>query len=196
MRRRLQWIRNLRGTTVAAAAFALLGAVALSGARSSSCVPVEPVGPALDQWDEVSACGGFAATRAAGGAALLVGDYCDAEVLAWAYDATTETLALHNDRVLLNCCGDHAFDVTLEGDVYVARETDEPVDGTGRCHCMCVFDFHVDVSGIPQGTIALRLDRFVTESGEATVWEGTLPLADGNGVVVIDETDVGPWCGQ
>lgn len=186
--------RTLRWTLVGGVALALLGGVVLSGAQQSSCVPVEPSGPVLEQLDEVSECGGFVAMQKADDATFAPDDYCDAEVLDWAYDAATQSLALHDERVFLNCCGEHAMEVTYDHGLYVVRETDEPVEGAGRCDCMCVFDFHLDVSGVPDGIIALRLDRFVTESGEETVWEGTLDLTLESGRVVVDDTDVGMWC--
>lgn len=172
----------------------LLGALALLGANAGTCVPVEPAAFVPPQSDRVSGCGGFGAEPAQGAFALRADGYCDAEVLRWQYDAAAGTLALSDERVMLNCCGDHAMDVVIEDGVWVVTETDEPEGGSGRCHCLCVFDFALTVEDVAAGTIALRLLRFVTETGETLVWEGALDLAEGAGAIVLDETSVEPWC--
>ncbi len=144
---------------------------------------------------ETSECGGFAEAEEP----VDSGEgYCDAERLTWTYDADGGFLDLTDARVLLNCCGEHDIDIVEEDGVYVITETDAPVDGAGRCDCMCVFDFALTASGIPAGTIPVRLQRHVTDEGAApaVVWEGELDLAAGAGEVIIDETDVGMWCGE
>jgi len=150
--------------------------------------------PVLEQQYSISDCGGFAKA----GSPLLVpeADYCAAEVLHWAYDAQTQTLKLADARALLNCCGDHSFTVEEQNGVYVFTETDAPEGGWGRCSCMCVFDFVIEVQGIPAGTTTIRIDRDVTDwpEGSGLVFEGDLDLTQGSGSITIDETDVGPWC--
>jgi hypothetical protein len=61
---------------------------------------------------------------------------------------------------------------------------------------MCVFDFVVEVSGIPPGIIQIRIDRIVTdrEEGNGTVFEGELDLSQGSGQEVIDDEPVDMWC--
>ena len=150
----------------------------------------------LIQADRISACGGFEAE----GSPLFghpdASDYCAAEVLHWTYESDTQTLKLADARVLLNCCGDHSFTVEEQNGVYVFTETDAPEGGWGRCACMCVFDFIIEVQGIPAGTIPIRIDRDVTDwpEGSGLVIEADLDLTQGSGSITIDETDVGPWC--
>ncbi len=149
---------------------------------------------ALVQDDKVSACGGF---ESSGGS--LFGDplpYCAAEVLHWRYQAAGQTLKLADARVLLNCCGDHSLSVEFKDGVYLFTETDAPEDGWGRCSCMCVFDFTVEVEGIAAGIIQAKIVRVVTDDPgwSKDVWEGLIDLSDGSGQVVIDDSSVDPWC--
>jgi len=44
--------------------------------------------------------------------ATVVLGYCDAEVLHWQYGRSDGTLSLSDERILLNCCGDHAMSVS------------------------------------------------------------------------------------
>ena len=125
--------------------------------------------------------------------------YCDAERLLWAYDAETGSLGLTDARMLLNCCGEHSVEVTLDNGTYVVAERDAPqiVDGTeARCGCMCVFDFGVSVEGIPSGVLPIRVTLDVTDSAEGVkvVYEGSLDLAAGSGTVTLDAANVEPWC--
>jgi hypothetical protein len=148
------------------------------------------------QEDKVSDCGGFEAS----GESLFDGlekmEYCDAEVLHWRYDETTQSLKLADARALLNCCGDHSMTVEEIDGVYVFTETDTPEGGWGRCLCMCVYDFVIKVDDIPPGTISIRIERVVTDWPEATglVYEGELDLSLGTGSEIIDDTDVADWC--
>ena len=153
----------------------------------------------LAQEQKISACGGFSQQEQS-----IVVDratYCDAEVLHWQYDATSEKLTISNTRVTLNCCGEHSMTVSEEGDTYVVTERDAPEEigplpgMTARCGCMCVFDFDVTVSNVPAGTIQLELVRDVTdvESGPTTPWQGELDLGAGQGSIVIDSS-ASDWC--
>lgn len=149
-------------------------------------------GPALSQQQAISECGGFEAqlrTSADTG-------YCDAEVLLWSYDSEIGTLSLADNRIFLNCCGEHSMEVTEEDGVYVVTETDAPEFGDARCGCMCVFDFTVEVYEIFDQAFDFRLVRDVTDSetGLEIVYEGSLDLAQGSGSIILDETDIEPWC--
>ncbi len=150
----------------------------------------------LLQADRISGCGGFQAE----GSPLFgnpdASDYCAAEMLHWNYDGQTQTLKLADARILLNCCGDHSFVVEEQDGVYVFTQTDAPEGGWGRCACMCVFDFTIEVQGVPAGTIPIRINREVTDwpEGSGLVIEADLDLTQGSGSILIDETDVGPWC--
>jgi hypothetical protein len=157
----------------------------------------------IPQSQRVSDCGGFAATPdAALAAADQAGspDYCAAERLVWTYDAGRETLVVENTRVLLNCCGEHSITIdSLESGRYLIEESDAPeggLFGSGRCDCMCVYDFRVTAEEIPARTLTVRLKRDVTDDDEAvrTVWRGELPLAQGAGSIEVDSNDIGPWC--
>lgn len=149
-----------------------------------------------DQEDRISGCGGFET----GGGSLFdaPADYCAAEVLHWLYEPATQTLKIADARILLNCCGDHSMSMERDGGVYVFTEMDAPEGGWGRCACMCVFDYTVTVRGIPEELITFRIDRDVTDDQDpkATVFENQLDLTLGSGFLIIDETDVGPWCGE
>jgi len=167
-------------------------AIVLACAALGSCSEEGSPG-ALVQRPATSACGGFFA-----GAKSPLGDpatYCDAEMLWWAYDAATGMLTLANNRIELNCCGDHSIAVTLEEGVYVVTERDAPEFADARCGCMCVWDFDVEVDDIPNGVIDVRLVRNVTDGGgPRTVWTGSLDLTLGTGSVTIDAGTAEPWC--
>ena len=142
----------------------------------------------------VSDCNGF------GAAAPHVfkdnSNYCDAEILHWSYDASTQTLSLADNRILLNCCGDHEMFMTLEQGVYVVTERDAPQFGDARCGCMCVFDYTMEAHKIPLGQFPIRLVRDVTDwpEGSGIVYEGTLDLSQGSGAIVLDDTPEPDWC--
>lgn len=148
----------------------------------------------------ISECGGFPDNS---GATALppAGDpasYCDAEVLLWSYDAASRTLGLSNNRVVLNCCGDHSLSVARDGDTLVVTEKDAPEAQAGgaRCGCSCVFDYAADVADVDAGMLKLRLERFVTDLDAAPVevYEGEIDLGAGTGKVVIDAQSAEPWC--
>lgn len=149
----------------------------------------------LTQTSAVSECGGFSEAPPQI-PAWDPADYCSAEMLYWAYDASSQTLSLANTRILLNCCGDRSIKVTLEEGVYVITERDAPEPGGNRCRCMCVFDFFLDVSGIAEGVVPVRLRRDVTDDVEASqvVWQGDLDLAAGSGEATVDASDMSVWC--
>jgi hypothetical protein len=147
----------------------------------------------FDQTEDLSDCGGFGQIQSP-----LLADpppYCDAEVLHWAYTPAQERLTLTDARVELNCCGIHHLTLDWEDGVYLATETDEPEFGDARCGCMCVFDFTVAATGVPEETIHLRLVRTISDWAEesGTVWEGDLDLSLGAGFVVLDTTP-SMWC--
>ncbi len=155
------------------------------------CNQGEPA-PNIEQESAVSECGGFAANSTARAA----GDYCDAEILYWQYDSETETLSLDDQRVVLNCCGEHSMTLVEEDGVYIATERDAPEYQDARCGCECVFDFQVDGHGIPTGTISLQVIRDVTDQGDpVTVLDETLDLSQGAGSFVIDP-EPSMWCGD
>jgi len=148
----------------------------------------------------ISSCGGFGKASQAL-TADLKGDpatYCDAERLLWAYFPESQTLEVANNRIMLNCCGEHDIDVSLQAGVYVINETDAPEFGDARCGCTCVFDYTAAVDGVPSGQVDLRIMRTVTDSDEGTqlIWEGSIDTTTSTGAVEIQNNDVGPWCGS
>ena len=144
----------------------------------------DPSGTTLTQQSAISECGGFAEP----GHDLPDQDpltYCDQELLHWSYDGASGSLALADTRVSLNCCGEHTMSLELVDGVYVVSERDAPGPGGYRCRCMCALDYPLLATGIPEATIALRLEREITDSGEGVVqvWEGSLDLATGSGSI-------------
>ena len=148
----------------------------------------------ISQQDAVSDCGGYKTD----GSPLFdyTGDYCAANVLHWQYDSATETLGLSDERILLNCCGDHSMKIEDKDGVYVITETDAPESfaGGARCACMCVFDYTLEAVGVLEDLIQIKIIRDVTDSqdGPQVVFEGQLDLTEGAGHVVIDETASAP----
>jgi hypothetical protein len=145
--------------------------------------------------EAVSDCGGFndwAATNFKDGP----DEYCAAERLHWEYNAQSGVLSLADNRILLNCCGNHSIDVSLENGVYVVTEIDAPEYGDARCACMCVYDYTVDIKEVPAGVISLKIVREVTDwpDGSGVVFEGDLDLSQGSGVEIIDDEPETTWC--
>lgn len=172
------------------------------GADDSAVTPgsdgAVPPGTVKQTSAAISECGGFAAKGEVtkGLPTPQTKDYCAAETLLWQHDAAKQTLRLADNRVLLNCCGDHSIDVALVDGVYVITERDAPQDGATRCRCMCVFDFATDIAPVPVGTIAVKIVREVTDSGDGPqeVFSGKLDLSAGAGAETIDTTDASTWC--
>ena len=141
-----------------------------------------------------SACGGFEVIEQAFDDRAAELSECTDETLDWEVDSENGVIHFINSGVWLNCCGDHSIEAYIQDGVYVIREEDSPAQEGGRCRCMCLFEFAVDVP-LVEGTIAVRLERYITENGETpeTTWSGDIDLAGGTGQIVIRE-DVG-WCG-
>jgi hypothetical protein len=153
----------------------------------------------------VSDCGGFLVKRSAlkVPSALNADDYCDAEVLKWQYDSAAGTLTITNDRVLLNCCGEHGIKIEQQADgTYLITETDDPEkldDGsTSRCLCSCVYDFKIEAQAIPNESISVRVVRDIAEeSALIEVWEGSLNLPEEpTGSITVNEDDASIWCDE
>jgi hypothetical protein len=149
----------------------------------------------LVQHASLSGCGGFAADLDDPEEAPAA--YCQAERLDWTYDPASETLALIDRRVLLNCCGDRRIGASLSNGVLTVTETDSPEVRDVRCGCMCTFDFSLTVVGVPDEPVMMELVRDITDDGEgpALIWRDELNPGFGSDSVVIDSTDAGIWCG-
>jgi len=145
----------------------------------------------------VSECGGFESPekRMANDIPLTrdISTYCDSENLQWLYDEDTLTLSVLNSRVLLNCCGEHDITASYENGMIVIAENDQPVNGTDRCRCMCVYDFFIEISGLSPGVITLKLDLTVDEDTR-NKWEGTIDIRKKNGEIIIDDKPLDNWC--
>ena len=145
-----------------------------------------------------SECGGFDAALKIDNQDE-VDDICGDERLIWTFDETSRTVSFLNQDVWLNCCGEHSITVSFdeESGVYEIAETDAPEMLGGepsRCHCMCLFDFAIDLPGVSSETIDLKLTRDETDDEEErmTVWLGEIDLSAGSGDILIEE-NVG-WC--
>jgi len=146
---------------------------------------------AITQSASFSKCGGFdqpANTK-------VPNPNCGNEELVWTFDSSTGSLNLINQDIFLNCCGIHTLDVSdLAGGGFLVAEEDAPEQGGGRCNCMCLFDFMVDIEDVTEQVLPIKITRLVTDSSSPaeTVWEGSLDLSLGTGTVTIKE-NVG-WC--
>jgi hypothetical protein len=182
----------MRTATTLTACFAILTLLV------SGCLETEEPNPGgnsetIEFHPIMSDCGGF--DREASDDLDDSAGYCDAELLNWRYDAERSVLELTDSRVLLNCCGVHSMDARLVDGVFVVTEYDAAEDA-GRCDCMCVFDYSIAVHEVPNANVPVVLQRHVTDSSDApmVIWEGTLDVTAGEGVVTVDDTDVGVWC--
>jgi hypothetical protein len=180
-------------TTLTALSCALL--LSACGGQDPSETP-DP--NAVQAASDVSECGGFNTRSKSNAGAPAPTPYCDAEALRWSYDAIAGTLVLSDDRVLLNCCGDHTVKVSEQNGVFKVHQKDEPMGSAGgaRCGCMCVFDYKTKLTGVSGKSIDIEIVREVTDvaGGAQAVWSGTLDLTKSSGEILIDKTDVGPWC--
>ena len=182
----------------------LVGSLVLVGAFTFGACggedPSETPGPdVVKAQSAVSDCGGFnERAKSSADNSPAPTPYCDAEALRWTYDAIAGRLVLSDDRILLNCCGDHTVKVTQQNGVTKLHQKDEPEGAAGgaRCGCMCVFDYKTTLTGITGSSIDLEIVREVTDDtkGVYAVWSGTLDLTKSSGEIIIDTADVGPWC--
>jgi len=145
----------------------------------------------------VSECGGFGSPEKRMGNDIPITrdilTYCDSENLQWFYDENTLTLSVLNTRVLLNCCGEHDITASYDNGMIVIAENDQPVNGTDRCRCMCVYDFFIEISGLSSGVVTLKLDLTVDEDTQ-NKWEGTIDIRKKNGEIIVDDKPLDNWC--
>jgi len=141
----------------------------------------------------LSDCGGFDDTKVD----VELSEYCDAQIIRWNYDAGTKVFTFSDNRVFLNCCGDHNMTIELEDDIYVITEIDAPANGD-RCSCMCSFDYEIEIQNMPAEIIELRLALDVTDSIDTSndkVWEGSIDLTTTtSGEIVIDDIPIEYGC--
>jgi hypothetical protein len=150
---------------------------------------IDPVN--IGQNPLTSECGGFVDLARAAQPADETN--CGDDKLQWSVDEENGVVHFTNFDVFLNCCGVHDVTVHVDNGVFVITEIDEPEEGGGRCNCMCLFDFSVDMP-IPEATtVQVRIFRHSTDEGDGvTAWEGEIDLTPGSGEVMIKEK-VG-WC--
>ncbi len=168
----------------------LLVALSTASCGDSSETKVEP----LSYDAALSDCGGFETKTQRS-------DYCAAEIAKWEYDHASKTLVFSDNRIMLNCCGEHDITVRQDGDVYAITEHDAPEQtedgGQTRCKCTCPFDYQVELKNMPSDIVEIRLLRNITDDDQwtnALVWEGTLDLTEESGEIVIDDTPVAFAC--
>jgi len=171
--------------------------IVLSSLSCNSRSPVQTADKIKVMDSRVSECGGFVSPeKRMDNNIPLTRDpstYCDAEKLQWLYDENTLTLSVLNSRVLLNCCGEHDITASYENGAAIIAENDQPVNGTDRCRCMCVYDFFIEISGLSPGVITLKLDLTVDEDTR-NKWEGTIDIREKNGEIIIDDKPLDNWC--
>ena len=174
-----------------------LSALMLVMISCQSDTPVQTLPNITASSFQVSECGGFITAKKAAGSVVPFSldphTYCDAERFLWNYDEKDRTVSILNTRVLLNCCGDHSVSTSFENGTIIITENDQPENGTGRCRCMCVFDYFVAISGISPGNYPTRLELTIDDSTE-TKWEGILVVIDGSGEIIIDDEPLTHSC--
>lgn len=143
----------------------------------------------------VSDCNGFDAPAVR----LFAVEACD-EMLAWAYDEATGTLALLNSDVTLNCGAEGAGDVeVVENDgEYKIIEWSRP---KLTANCLCRFDYETTLKNIAPGTISVTVAQHFLEynvvsggsrigdPGEKIVWSRALDLSQKSGSFLIKAQD-------
>jgi len=146
-------------------------------------------------WDigngaQVSGCGGFDGLNREYVSQSVQNDDCTGERLLWKYDPESQLVRFLNQNVWLNCCGDHSIVISMneETGVYIIDEIDQPEPNSGRCHCMCFYDYAADLPDITIGKIKVELYRYSTDQEPRfMVWDGLLDLSEGEGDELIDE---------
>ncbi|AKT43504.1 hypothetical protein [Chondromyces crocatus] len=175
----MMWSRNILGVIVAAS-----GLLAGVGCDPPGAIPEEIL----------SERGGFAepAQRLVSGQEP---DYCSAEILRWQHDPATETLRVADARVMLGCCGRRGARVERVDSLVELTEVDAPEE-SGRCDTTCAYDVAVAVPSVPPGPVVLRVLRDITDAqgGPVLVWQGTLPLEDRTGSVILSDEPAGRGC--
>lgn len=144
---------------------------------------------------QISDCGGFDTEKHELSSQATEDSLCSNERLIWQYDQESHTVKFLNKDVWLNCCGEHSITSTVDEKtgMYIIEEIDSPEFGMGRCHCMCFFDFKINLPNIESGALNIELYRHVTDEGVRTmIWKGELDLNNGEGDELIRE-NIG-WC--
>lgn len=143
--------------------------------------------PLEDRWDvsfqnpRVSGCWGFDAPPDTTARMASNGG----ERLLWSYDENGSLLTVVHTGVILNCCGDRSIEAFMDDDVLVIAENDQPGE-EGRCWCICPFDFALEITGVPQKTVRLRLERTV-DAVKTWTWTGSIVLGDGTGEIKFED---------
>lgn len=145
----------------------------------------------------ISGCGGFSdMNKRSSGEIPFSYDpasYCEAERLQWNYDSATGCLKLLNCRVLLDRYGEHTISAEMVNGVLTVRENDQPDKEQSRCRCECVYDFYIEIAGVPKGDV--RLDLLMTVDDATTEkWSGTIGLDAGAGEITVIDVPLSSGC--
>ena len=132
---------------------------------------------------QVSDCGGFPSESYS----TTKSTEDEGEKLIWNYDIKTHILTVLNSSVSLNCCGERTITAKKDENVIIISENDQPDSVGGRCDCICLIDFSIEIEGVSPGTIGLRLDITI-DADTYTQWAGTIDLNDVSGEVNINKS--------
>ena len=131
---------------------------------------------------KVSECGGFDSEKR-----NVRSTDTETETLIWEFDSKTGILDLIHAGLVLNCCGIHTIEASIENDILTLFEDDQPDSTGGRCRCICPFDFAITLSGMKSGDVTLRIMLRVDDD-TTEHWTGQINLGDENGIIPIATT--------
>jgi len=121
-----------------------------------------------DYSGKVSSCGGFVKKKAETTNCF--------ETLEWNYE--NNTLAIKNNQVSLNCCGERSFYADIENNNTIVITEKDNSDNGARCGCMCTYDFHVNITEKIEFPVNVKIKRLVEGSDDYN-WEGTFETSSG-----------------
>lgn len=79
----------------------------------------------------------------------------DRGFLFWSYDLDSGLLRIEHVNAALNCCPEYTATVTIVGNRLMITETEIQ----GMCHCLCLYDFAFEVTGLPVGVYEITVDE-------------------------------------
>ncbi len=129
----------------------------------------------------ISDCGGFNPD----------GEHCRPETFEWSYDPDLSVLHVMNRNVIMNCCGErHAYSRIDPFYGNQIAELDVPPD-SGRCDCLCMFDFSMDLIDASGGYGEYAITRTVTDadSPDEIVWHDYVDTSSPGAVVIRPAAD-------
>ncbi len=126
-----------------------------------------------------SECGGFSSSK------IASADSTENETLSWRYDSATGIIEFTDSHVQLNCCGKHSITASLNQSTLIISENDQPADN-GRCKCLCMFDFAIDVKGTFGNVLTVRLERLVDTILQLK-WTFEIDLSKATGILTVPQ---------